>query len=105
SSTAGATNELIEVTLPPDDTWTLYVHGWQTGGDDVGFTVRAFDVPATPDTGALTIVDAPTEVTIGQQATIVAEWAGLEADTEYLGAVSHTNADGLIGLTLVEIVS
>ncbi len=105
ASTAGATNELIEVLLPPDDTWTLYVHGWQTGGGDVGFTVRAFDVPATPDTGALSIVDAPTEVTIGQEATIVADWSGLDAGTNYLGAVSHANADGLIGLTLVEIVS
>lgn len=105
SSTAGATNELIEIVLPPDDTWTLYVHGWQTGDADVEFTVRAFDVPATPGTGALSITDAPTDVTIGQEATIVAEWSGLEADTNYLGAVSHANADGLIGLTLVEIVS
>ena len=105
ASTVAATNELIEVLLPPDDTWTLWIHGWQTGGADVPFTVRAFDVPATPDTGALAIADAPTEVTIGQAATIVAEWEGLDPDTDYWGAVSHANADGLLGLTLVEIVS
>lgn len=102
-STAGGTNELIDITLPPDDNWTLYVHGWQTGGADVGFTVRAFDVPATPATGALVVDDAPTEVSIAQTATIAASWSGLDAGTDYVGAVSHSNADGLIGLTLVEI--
>jgi hypothetical protein len=102
-SAAGGTNELIEVVLPPDDTWTLYVHGWQTGGGDVAFDLRSWQVPATPSTGALTITSAPTEATIGEVADITASWAGLTAGESYLGAVSHSDASGLIGLTVVEI--
>ncbi|MFK7917101.1 MAG: S8 family serine peptidase [Ilumatobacter sp.] len=104
-SANGGTNELIDILLPPDDTWTLYVHGWQTGGVDVGFMVRAFDVPATPSTGQLQIDESPTEVAIGDTVEIAASWSSLEPDTAYLGAVSHADANGLIGLTLVEIAT
>ncbi len=103
SSTSGGTNEVIEITLPPDDAWTLYVHGWQTAGGPVDFTVGTWDVPATPGTGALTIDSAPTSGTVGEQATITAAWDGLDPDESYVGAVSHADAGGLIGLTLVEI--
>ncbi len=104
-SAAGGTDELIEVVLPPDDTWTLYVHGWQTGGADIGFDLRSWQVPATPSTGVLTIAAAPTEATIGAVADITASWAGLTAGESYLGAVSHSDASGLIGLTVVEIAT
>ena len=103
SSTSGSTNELIEVTLPPDADWTLYVHGWQTGGTDVDFNVRTWQVPLPAGTAELSIDSAPTSASIGQVADITASWSGLAAGTSYLGAVSHTNSDGLIGLTLVEI--
>ncbi len=105
SSTAGSTAESIDVVLPPDDTWTLFVHGWQTGGADVGFTLRAFDVPATPSTGAMVIDSAPTSVSVGEVGDVSASWTGLAADSEYLGAVSHSNSGGLVGLTLVEITT
>ena len=51
------------------------------------------------------IDSAPTSVSIGEVATIEASWSGLAPDTEYLGAVSHTNSGGLIGLTLVDITT
>ncbi len=104
SSTAGGTAELIEV-FPADTSYTLYVHGWQTAGSDVAFEVQTWSVPATPGTGALVIEDAPTTVTIGQQATITASWSGLDPGQDYVGAVAHANSDGLIGLTLVEIAT
>ncbi|MGB0114804.1 MAG: S8 family serine peptidase [Ilumatobacteraceae bacterium] len=105
SSTAGGTAELIELTLPADDTYTLYVHGWQTLGGSVDFDVQTWAVPATPGTGSLVIADAPTSVEIGQAAMIRAAWSGLEPGQEYVGAVAHANSDGLIGLTLVEITT
>ena len=105
ASTAGATNELLQVIAPPDDTWTLYVHGWQTGGADVGFTLRAYDVPGNPFTGPMTIGDVPSPVETGQEADLSLVWDGLDADTTYLGAVSHWNRTGVIGFTLVEITT
>ncbi len=105
SSATDGTNELLELTLPPDDNWTLYVHGWQTGGQPVAFDLQTWAVPATPGTGALVIDDAPTMASIGATATVTASWAGLEPGAEYLGAVSHSTASGLIGLTLVDITT
>ena len=105
SSAAGGTNELIELVLPPDDTWTLYVHGWQTAGGPVDFELQTWAVPATPSTGALVIDDAPSTAAIGAVGTITASWAGLDPAAEYVGAVSHSSASGLIGLTLVDIMT
>ena len=105
SSLAGGTAELIELTLPADDTYTLYVHGWQTLGGTVDFAVQTWDVPLAAGTGALTVDGAPATVTVGDAATLVAAWSGLDAGEEYVGAVSHTNSGGLIGLTLVEITT
>ncbi|BAN00350.1 S8 family peptidase [Ilumatobacter coccineus] len=102
SSTAGGTSELIEAVLPPDDSWTLYVHGWQTAGGDVEFGVSTWDVPATPSTGELEITSAPTEAVVDTTGTIVASWSGLD-NGAYIGAVSHSDGSGLLGLTLVEI--
>lgn len=103
SSTSGGTNELIELALPADTSYTLYVHGWQTLGADVGFELQTWTVPATPGTGTLTVSGAPAVVAIGDSATLVASWSGLVVGERYLGAVAHANADGLLGLTLVEI--
>lgn len=105
SSTAGGTAELIELTLPADDTYTLYVHGWQTLGGTVEFAVQSWDVPLAAGTGALTVEGAPSSVSIGDTATLIAAWSGLDAGEEYVGAVSHSNSGGLIGLTLVEITT
>jgi subtilisin family serine protease len=104
SSTAGGTAELIEL-YPADTSYTLYVHGWQTTGSDVAFDVQTWSVPATPGTGALVIDEAPTSVTIGQQAVVRASWSGLEPGQQYVGAVAHSDSNGLIGLTLVEIIT
>jgi subtilisin family serine protease len=105
SSTAGGTAELIELTLPPDDTWTLFVHGWQTAGGPVDFELQTWAVPATPATGALVVDEAPASATVGAIGTVRASWAGLDPAGEYLGAVSHSGPSGLIGLTLVDIVT
>ncbi len=102
-SAASGTAELIEVPLPEDGTYTLYVHGWAVPGGSAGFSLRSWSVPIQPGTGALQITSAPTSVTVGQQAIIVANWSGLQPATEYLGAVSHSRGDELLGLTLVEI--
>ena len=105
SSTSGGTNELIELAGPADGSYTLYVHGWQTFGEQIELAVRSWAVPATPGTGALSIVSAPAEAVLGTTGTIVVEWSGLEPEETYLGAVSHSNAEGAIGLTLVEIAT
>lgn len=101
-SGAGSTDELIELTLPEDGAYTLYVHGWQTTGIEVGYSVNTWDVPLEADTGSLQVVSEPDNATIGSTETITVGWSGLTAG-DYVGAVSHNDADSLVGLTLVEV--
>jgi hypothetical protein len=103
SSGAGSTDEEIELTLPEDGTYTLYVHGWQTTGLTVGYSVNTWDVPLEADTGSLQVLDEPADAVLGATETITVGWTGLAAGENYLGAVSHNDAEGIIGLTIVEV--
>jgi hypothetical protein len=102
SSTSGATDELIDIAAPQDGTWTLYVHGWQTIGPDSDYTLYSWVVSATPG-GNLSVDSAPTSATIGETATIEVSWTGAEAGQWHLGAVSHSDAEQRLGLTLIEV--
>ena len=103
SSTSGSTHENIEMTLPADGSYTLYVHGWQAAGFEVGYSVNTWVVPLEADTGSLQITSEPENATIGELATVTASWSGLAGGTDYLGAVSHSDGSGLLGLTLVAV--
>lgn len=105
SSTAGGTNELIQLAAPSDGTYTLFVHGWQTFGSEVGFSLRTWDVPSEPGTGPMAITSAPASAVLGQTGAISVAWSGLDPGDNYLGAVSHSDGSGVIGLTLVEIAT
>jgi hypothetical protein len=106
SSTAGATNELIDISAPANGTWSVYVHGWQTVGPDSTYDMWTWAVPSAPGGGSLSITSAPTSATIGATGTVTASWTGLSSGAIgnwYLGAVSHTGPSGLMGLTLVNV--
>jgi hypothetical protein len=103
SSGAGSTNEEIELTLPEDGAYTLYVHGWQTTGISVEYSVNTWDVSLEADTGSLTVLSEPEDAVLGATETITVGWSGLATGENYLGAVSHNDAEGIIGLTLVEV--
>jgi hypothetical protein len=53
----------------------------------------------------LVIDSAPEAAAIGTAGTVNVSWSGLTAGTPYLGAVSHTGPDGLLGLTLVSVTT
>ena len=102
SSTSGGTNELIELVLPADDTYTMVVHGWSVPSEPLPYTLSFWDVPLTSG-GSLVIDSAPASAVLGATGTIDLSWSGLNSGTEYLGAVSHSDASGLMGLTLVGV--
>ncbi len=102
SSTAGGTEELIDLVLPADGTYSIYVHGWSAPGGDSPYDLFTWVVSATPG-GNLTIDSAPASASIGTTATIEASWSGATAGQWHLGAVSHADGNGLLGLTLVEV--
>ncbi len=101
ASTVGGTNELVTLTELVDGTYTVYVHGWQTGGT-VSYEMDSWVVPSSTD-GTLTIQSAPDAATLGESAEVVAGWTGVEVGEEYLGLVSHNRGDTLLQHTLVAV--
>ena len=100
-STNGGTDESIELQLPANGTYTLYVHGWAVSNlAGLAFSVQSWMVPLA--TGGSLSVTAPAAAVSGQTASVTASWAGLTPGS-YLGAVSHSDASGILGLTLVAV--
>lgn len=104
ASTNGGTDELIELVLPPDDTYTLVVHGWGMPNAPLAYSVSTWAVPLAAGTGPLVIDSAPAAASNGSSGTVSTSWSGL-APGSYLGAVSHTGDTGLLGLTLISVES
>jgi subtilisin family serine protease len=102
SSTSGGTDEQVDLVLPADGTWSVFVHGWQTAGPSADYDLFAWVISATPG-GNMSIDSAPTSATAGATETIEVSWSGASAGQWHLGAVSHTGDVGLMGLTLVEV--
>ena len=100
-STNGGTDELIELQLPANDTYTLAVHGWAVAEPTgLAFAMQSWLVPLASG-GSLSVV-APSVAVSGAGASITASWAGLTPGS-YLGAVSHSDASGVIALTVVAV--
>jgi len=103
SSTLGGTDEQVDIEMPADGTWTVYVHGWQAPGGDSDYTMYSWTISQTPG-GNLVVVSAPTSATIGTTSTIEVSWTGATAGQWHLGAVSHTQTTiGDLGLTLINV--
>jgi hypothetical protein len=94
--------EQVDIPFPMEGEYLIAVHGWQTDGPDANYTLFAWSFGLDDDRGNMTVT-APTAATLGAIETIDVDWAGLDAGTKYLGAVSHSDADGLLGLTLIHI--
>ena len=99
TSTGGGTDEQVDITLPMDGTWSVYVHGWQTIEDDSDYTMYTWAISATPG-GNLTLGSAPASATLGATEPINLSWTGATVGQWHLGAVCAT---GLMGLTLVNV--
>lgn len=105
-SGAGGTDELIELEAPENGTYTLYVHGWGIpGSGTVDYSVNTWAVPSAAGGGSLSILSAPTEATLSSTGTVEIGWAGLDAGATYLGAVTHHDGSGQVGMTLVNVES
>ena len=102
SSTTGGTDELIEITLPMDGTWSVYVHGWSTPGGDSEYDLYSWVISATPG-GNMSVTSAPASAIVGTTETVQVGWTAAAAGEWHLGAVSHTGDAGLMGLTIVEV--
>jgi subtilisin family serine protease len=102
ASTNGGTDEVVDIANPADGVWTVYVHGWAAPGGDSDYDLYSWVLSATPG-GNLTIPSAPGSAVMGASGTVTAGWENAALGEWHLGAISHTGASGVMGLTLVEV--
>jgi hypothetical protein len=102
ASTKGGTDEVVDIANPADGVWTVYVHGWAAPGGDSDYDLYSWVLSATPG-GKLTIPSAPGSAVMGASGTVTAGWEDAALGEWHLGAISHTGASGVMGLTLVEV--
>ncbi|MGD9092200.1 MAG: S8 family serine peptidase [Anaerolineales bacterium] len=100
-STSGGTDELIELWLPADDTYTMVVHGWSIPNAPLAFDMSSWVVQLATG-GNLSVDAAPASAVQGEVGTIDLSWTGAAAGTNY-GLVSHTGPSGLMGFTIINI--
>ena len=99
-STAGGTNELIELSTPEPGTYTLYVHGWQVEVADTPFSIDTWMVVA--GNGSLTVEPSSAEVTPGETVEVTASWTEAPSGTSF-GVVNHTKDGVTYSQTVVEV--
>jgi len=103
-STNGGTDEIIELAFPVDGTYTMVVHGWGIPNAPLDFTLNYWEVPLASG-GSLSVDSAPSSATVATTGTINVSWSGLASSEAYLGAVSHADSSGIVGLTLVNVTT
>jgi len=101
-SGSGTSAEQVNLLFPAPGIYLAAVHGWQTDGPDANYTLFDWSVSATPG-GGLSLDSAPAAAVVATTGTIDVSWAGLGVDMKYLGAVSHSDAVGVFGLTLIGV--
>ncbi len=102
SSGSATSAEQVDVAFPSSPFYFVAVHGWQTDGPDADYTLFDWSVSATPG-GSLNVDSAPTSATLGATGSVEVSWSDATAGQKYLGAVSHSDAGGVIDLTLISV--
>jgi hypothetical protein len=100
SSGSGTSQEIVNLTNPPADTYTVYVHGWQTlGSGTTSYTLYTWGL-GSASAGNMAATGPAAAVT-GASGTVNLAFSGLTAGTRYLGAVDYKNGATTVGSTIV----
>jgi hypothetical protein len=100
-SATGGADEQVTLLAPADGTYDVFVNGFATPGGSTTYTLYNFVVPST-DAGNTTLspdpVTPPAE--LGDQSTVTASWAGLDASKRWLGVISYAGTDDVTLLSV-----
>jgi len=100
-----ATNGVAEDPNDADDPYAVFVHGFETQGGAIanGFL---FDWTVVDSEGNMTVT-GPASAVLGETGAVNLEWTGLLTGPgeKQVGAVSHSDANGIVGVTVVNIVN
>jgi hypothetical protein len=86
-----------------DDPYLVVAHGYNTAGGATA-SIIGFDWTVIDDEGNLTVTAPPAAVR-AQTLPVELQWTGLMtgAGFKHAGAVSHSDANGIVGLTILNI--
>lgn len=112
SSGNTSSDEEVSVTFPANDPsipdpYLLFTHAFDTDdGTPAQIVVFDWSFGVVDDAGNMTVT-APTSATVGATETITVEWDGLDTGPgeKQLGAISHSDANGILDLTLINITN
>ncbi len=99
-STAGGTNELIELSQPEAGDYTLYVHGWQVVAPPLDFSIDSWQV--VRGQGGLEVTPTSADVSTGDTVDLTASWSGAPSGISY-GVVDHTKDGVTYGQTVIQV--
>jgi subtilisin family serine protease len=98
--------EQIDVLLPAQGTYIVFIHGFETdnvsGGPGSFYTLLGWSFGIVDDQGNMT-ASGPPFVNAGTTEDVTVDWSGLAPDTIYLGGISHNTPDGLVSLTVISV--
>ena len=98
--------ERFDIYRPAEGLYAVLVHGFETdelqGGPGSNYQLLGWAIGITDDKGNMT-ASGPAFVNAGTTGTVTVDWAGLGANTIYLGGISHNTPQGESGLTLITI--
>ncbi len=98
--------ERFDVFRPSAGRYFVLVHGFETdqvaGGPGSNYKLLRWYVGEVDDPGNMSVT-GPDFVNSGSTGTVTVDWANLQAQTIYFGAISHNTPTGLAGLTLITI--
>ena len=99
--------EQFNILFPGAGDYIIYVHGFDTdasNGAGTTYDFVAWRLGLNDVVGNMS-VSAPDMVTAGSTVDVAVDWSGLVPNTLYLGAISHTTPEGLVGITVVNIIN
>ena len=101
-------DEEIDIRLPQPGQYAVLVHGFETdqvaGGPGANYSLFTWSLGLNDAVGNMTAT-APTAVSNGDRVELQLQWSGLEPNSRYLGAISHTTPNGLYDTTVVNVVT
>jgi hypothetical protein len=102
SSTNPSTDEMVQLALPRDGVYTMFVHGFQTVATPrQQYTLRSWKVPSKTG-GSLSVAREPDSATIARNGRMRVSWKGTPAG-QLFGVVSHHRGANVLGLTVVRV--
>jgi subtilisin family serine protease len=97
----GDSNEMVTFTDPTADTYTVYVHGFNTNGPSASLTLFSWQL--TSASAGNMIVPGPVATTTGGTVPVNLSFTGLTNGTWYLGQTIYNDGTNDIGSTIVNV--